>query len=199
MSLTIEELKEQIVSCKSCGLCHTLPEGTTPVPFTGNHKAKLMLIGEAPGKEEQDLGEPFVGLCGKFLTKMLKEIGLSRQDVFIDNTVKCLPLDGNKCRPPTQMEIQSCKHHVRRAINIVKPKVIVTLGKTPTATILGGIVKKNFAMKDVVGNYFELVDYNTIVIPNYHPSYLLQHGRKQVDVAKRILEEARDLAYGKNT
>ena len=94
------------LNCTRCTLCETR---TNVVAGKGNKNAKLMLVGEAPGADEDLLGEPFVGRCGDLLTKMLTDLGIHRENVYITNTVKCRPVEGKKNRPPKKEEIQSCK------------------------------------------------------------------------------------------
>lgn len=197
-----ENLQNSIRQCQCCSLCHKIPKDTTPVPFTGNPKAKLLILGEAPGKTEQEMGEPFQGTCGQLLNKMLIDAGLDRnQDVCIDNVVKCLPLNGNKCRPPTQMEIFSCKPWWTTLIMHMNPVVIMTLGKTATSAVVGSQLAKNYRLDDVVGKTFQYTDdrggvmIDTIVVPNYHPSFLMQYGRKYTMKATEIIKQARDIAY----
>ena len=111
-----------------------------------------MLVGEAPGADEDLLGEPFVGRCGDLLTKMLTDLGIDRENVYITNTVKCRPVEGKKNRPPKKEEIQSCKNWLWKEIQEVAPKVIVTFGKVPTSLLLK-ISKHKLKLGDVVGRF----------------------------------------------
>lgn len=176
-----------VESCTKCPLHKLMPDACFPVPRNGPENASIMLVGEALGKDEAIMQEPFIGLCGRFLNKMLKQAGLKRNELCITNTVKCNPRVGNKNRPPTQEEIDSCKSWLWDDIKTVKPDKIVTFGKVPTYTLLKGQLKKSFKLTDVAG-VEHTVDYtDAVIIPCYHPSYLLQHGRKKVDEAIDIL------------
>lgn len=121
--MTLEELHEQIRKCNKCGLCFG---STQVVPGVGNPDANIMFIGEAPGEQEDKKGEPFVGAAGKFLNEMLETIGLERKDIFISNVVKCRPPNN---RDPLPEEIQTCLPHLKDQIAVIKPKIIVTLGR----------------------------------------------------------------------
>ncbi len=192
-------LAEEIKLCQSCGLCKNMP--FKPIPGVGPSDARLMIVGEAPGEDESIMEEPFVGQCGRLLDRLLKEAGLERDQIYICNTVNCRPVEGKKNRTPTQVEINQCKHWLYKQIGIVKPQVIFTLGKIPTRTILH--LKSSFTLKDYIGiphnTKFDLM-YNfeeenpplfhfANVIPNYHPSYLMQYGKKELELAVNIFKK----------
>lgn len=120
---SLSDLKDLVAACRRCPLYKTK---TMDVPGNGNPKAKIMFIGEAPGKQEDLTGEPFIGAAGKFLNEMLSSIGLKREDVFIGNVVKHRP-PGN--RDPEPSEIQACWPYLARQIEIIRPKLIVFLGR----------------------------------------------------------------------
>lgn len=117
------EVEEQIRGCTLCDLSRTR---TNAVPGEGNRSADIMFIGEAPGFHEDRQGEPFVGAAGKFLDEMLESIGMDRSTVYITNVVKCRP-PGN--RDPLPDEIAACSTYIDRQIELIDPKVIVTLGR----------------------------------------------------------------------
>ena len=121
--MNLGDFHQSITACKKCAL-HK--ERTQVVPGSGNPKASIMFIGEAPGKKEDELGTPFMGAAGKFLNEMLDSIELDRADVFIANTVKCRP---PKNRDPEKKEIETCLPYLKKQISIIQPKIIVTLGR----------------------------------------------------------------------
>lgn len=168
---TLAEIRDEIgLNCKRCDLC----EGRTQVVNSvGSETADLMIVGEAPGADEDEKGEPFVGRAGKLLTKILEAIGFSRHDVFIGNINRCRP-PGN--RQPTLEESAMCKPFLLREIAVVKPKVIVVLGNTATKNLLDtktGITKLR-------GNFEEFRGVK--VMPTFHPAYLLRDPRKKREV-----------------
>lgn len=125
-----EALKELFLEAKTCVRCPQLAETRTTVVFgAGNANADLMFVGEAPGRNEDEQGVPFVGQAGKLLEKLLGEIGLERGDVFIANTLKCRP-PGNRDPQPT--ELQNCSSYLLSQIELIEPKVICTLGNFAT-------------------------------------------------------------------
>lgn len=126
----LAEIREEVSTCKACSLC----EGRTNVVFgEGNPHACVMIIGEAPGKNEDLQGKPFVGAAGKFLDELLKVAGLKREDVFIANVLKCRPPSN---RNPKPEEIEACATFLRQQTQTISPDVIVTLGNFATQFIL---------------------------------------------------------------
>lgn len=182
-------LINDINNCRACTLINTV---TKKVPGGGSTDADLMLIGEAPGYNEDKMGKPFVGKAGEKLTGMLGYIGMSRDDVYITNVVKCRP--PNNADPEGEW-IKSCSPFLDREISIIKPRFILTLGRFATKYMLGREVK----MKDIAGKSFRVRD-NIILVPTYHPSALL-HAKGQfkdilrhriaddLNVLKNIMEE----------
>jgi DNA polymerase len=149
--------------CARCKL-HTL--GRTQVVFgVGHPEADLMFVGEAPGADEDMQGEPFVGRAGQLLTKIIEAIGLKREDVYIANVIKCRP-PGN--RNPEPDEVEQCEPFLFRQIDTVKPKVIVALGKFAAQCLL----RTNDPITRIRGREFKYRD--AILIPTYHPAYLLR-------------------------
>jgi DNA polymerase len=122
----LKEVYEQARGCEDCALHRTR---TNVVFGAGNADAELMFIGEAPGANEDKLGLPFVGQAGKLLDKLLGEIGLERQDVFVANTLKCRPPDN---RDPHPQEIEACQGYLRQQVDLIEPTVICTLGNFST-------------------------------------------------------------------
>lgn len=162
---TLEDIKTEIgPACMRCKLC-TL--GRTQIVFgTGNPKARLMLVGEAPGEEEDERGEPFVGRSGQLLTKIIEAIGLSREQVYIANVIKCRPPNN---RNPEPDEVAACEPYLFRQIDVINPTVIVPLGKFAAQCLL----KTIDPITKLRGRRF---DYRgTTLIPTFHPAYLLRN------------------------
>jgi uracil-DNA glycosylase family 4 len=164
MSMTLQELGREAATCTRCRLA----KGRTQVVFgVGNPHAGLMFIGEGPGYYEDKQGEPFVGAAGQLLTKLLGEIGLRREDVYICNVVKCRP-PGN--RDPLPDEIESCRPYLEGQLENIRPRVIVTLGNFATRFILD----RQISISRVRGQRFT-IDGRT-VIPTFHPAAVLHGG-----------------------
>lgn len=155
------------------------------VPPCGSLSSSIMIIGEAPGKDELILQKPFVGRCGKLLDKMLEKAGISRDKCYITNTVKTACRDGNKNRPPTDEEIESNIGCLFEEIKESKAKVILCLGKVPTRALLG--LKKTFKLSDYVGKIYQREYTKAHIIPLFHTSYLLQYGSKLTEEAQTLL------------
>ena len=159
------ELMKVVEQCKACDLGTTC---TNKVFADGSAKAKIMLIGEAPGAEEDASGIPFVGRAGKLLTQFLTEAGFDRnKDFYIVNTVKCRPPNN---RVPSDFEKNCCSDYLSAQINIVKPKVIVLCG----ATALKSFSQKEYKISDIRGQWIDLFgEIKAMAI--FHPSYLLRN------------------------
>ncbi len=132
MNSELETIKLKIIECTKCELSKTR---TKSVPGKGNFSADVMFIGEAPGKNEDKTGEPFVGIAGQRLTQALENAGISRESVYITNVVKCRP---PKNRIPIVSEREACGNYLQKEIAIIKPKIICVLGNTAFNSILGG-------------------------------------------------------------
>src|SRR3989338_9275653 len=126
----LESLKQEALNCRRCGLHKTR---LNVVFGSGNPKAALMFIGEAPGEDEDIQGMPFVGRAGQLLTKIIEAMGLERKDVYIANILKCRPPNN---RMPLPSEILACEENLKKQIEIIKPKVICALGKFASQTLL---------------------------------------------------------------
>lgn len=129
---TLEIIADEVRRCALCRLCESRKNA---VPGEGSKSAKIMFIGEAPGRNEDEQGRPFVGAAGKLLTEALEEAGLSRNEVFITNVVKCRPPNN---RVPTDQERASCRPYLERQIRLINPKIICILGRTAFESLLGG-------------------------------------------------------------
>ncbi len=160
---SLEELENTVNNCKKCQLHLTRKNA---VFGKGSGKLKLLIIGEAPGAEEDDKGEPFIGRAGKLLTKMLSAIGIERDDVYICNVLKCRPPDN---RDPLPEEIEKCSYYLDRQLDFLKPDQILALGRIAAVRLLG----KNETMKELrekIHSYKGIPVYVT-----YHPSALLRN------------------------
>ena len=150
--------------CSRCKL-HTL--GRKQVVFgVGNPNADLMFVGEAPGADEDIQGEPFVGRAGQLLTKIIEAIGLRREDVYIANVIKCRPPNN---RNPEPDEVEQCEPFLFRQVDIIRPKVIVALGKFAAQCL----VRTDAPITRIRGREFTYRD--AVLIPTYHPAYLLRN------------------------
>jgi DNA polymerase len=160
---TVLSLEETILKCQKCPLAETR---THAVPGEGNLNAELMFIGEAPGRDEDMQGRPFVGRAGQLLTKIIQAMTFQRDEVYITNIVKCRP-PGN--RNPQSNEIASCKDYLLTQIDQINPKVIVTLGKVAADFF----IRSSVGMTALRGDFYDFGD--TKVMPTFHPSYLIRN------------------------
>lgn len=163
--------------CQKCGLCATR---THVVFFDGNPNAKLMIIGEGPGQQEDATGVPFVGRAGKLLDKILESAGIDRKtETYICNVVKCRP-PGN--RVPTPDEAASCRPYLEAQIQFVQPPLIMLAG----ATAVQHILKVKDPISRIRGKWFEYGN-NARVMPVFHPSYLLRNDSREVGSPKWLM------------
>ncbi len=182
----LEELKEEVYRCKKCPL-HL--QKTNYVFGSGNPYAKVMFVGEAPGADEDREGLPFVGRAGKLLTQLLKEIGLDREkDVYIANVLKCRP-PGN--RDPLPAEIRACSPYLVKQIKIIKPKLLVALGRF-AAYFLSG--RDKVPLSKLRGKLHESV-FGPRLLVTYHPAAILRNPGRMHEIKSdfrmilKILEE----------
>ena len=168
---TLEGLRKQAEECHLC----ELSKGRTKVVFgEGNINADILFIGEGPGASEDTQGKPFVGKSGELLTKMIENVlEIPREHVYITNIVKCRPL-GN--REPTTSEAHTCIPYLHKQIELIKPKLIVTLG----GTAYHYLTEDNTPITQVRGILKKQADYT--IIPTYHPSYLLRNPSAKKEV-----------------
>ncbi len=172
----MEQLRKKAVVCVKC---HELAKTRTQVVFgVGHPRAELLLIGEAPGADEDALGKPFVGRAGQLLTKILQAMGYEREEVYIANVLKCRPPDN---RQPASQEIENCLPYLVAQIEIMQPKVIVALGAVAVRALLDiklGITKLR-------GHWYE---YKGIpLMPTYHPAYLLRN--QSLSIKREVWED----------
>lgn len=157
-----EALQAEVAPCTKCDLCKTR---TQTVFGSGNKNADWMIIGEGPGQNEDQQGLPFVGKAGQLLTEMLRAIGLDREEVFIANIVKCRPPAN---RDPKPIEIETCKPYLLRQMALLKPKIIVVLGRVAAQALLN----TDEPIGKLRGKIHTLNDTPVVVV--YHPAYLLR-------------------------
>lgn len=160
-------LEEAALEAAGCTLCR-LANGRTQVVYgVGDPRADLMFIGEGPGFHEDKQGQPFVGAAGQLLNRMLGEIGLAREEVYIANCVKCRPPNN---RDPLPDELDACTPYLREQIRLVDPHVVVTLGNFATRYVL----QKPVSISRVRGQRFSIGE--RVVIPTFHPAAILHGG-----------------------
>lgn len=176
----IQELMELCLQCRRCGLRDTC---SNVVFGDGDPEAQLMLVGEAPGQEEEKQGRPFVGPAGKLLDNILNAAGFRREDVYITNVVKCRP---PKNRIPKQEEADLCSAYLTRQIELIQPRLIVCLGALATKYLVHHDAKVTAVRGDV------FVKGGIQIIPTYHPAALLRDNNKKKPVW-RDFQKIRDL------
>jgi uracil-DNA glycosylase len=155
-------IQAEVANCTKCSLCATR---TQTVFGSGNKQADWMLVGEAPGQHEDEQGQPFVGKAGLLLTEMLRAIGLSREEVFITNILKCRPPNN---RDPHAEEVESCNNYLQRQQKLIRPKIILAIGRIAAQTLL----KTDAPLASLRGKVHTFN--NTPVVVVYHPAYLLR-------------------------
>jgi DNA polymerase len=175
-----DELRSLAHDCTKCRLAGTR---TNVVFGVGSPTADLMFIGEAPGRDEDLQGEPFVGRAGQLLTDIIKAMKLTRDEVYIANVIKCRPPEN---RNPEPDELDACRPFIRRQVELIQPKVIVTLGRFALQSLL----EKAYGISAARGQWLE---YNGVkVMPTYHPAYLLRNPAAKKEVwadMKKVMAE----------
>jgi DNA polymerase len=170
VSETLEEIRTDLGDCRRCRLC----EKRKHIVFgAGDSHAKLMFVGEGPGYDEDQMGEPFVGAAGRLLTKIIEAIHYTREQVYICNIIKCRP-PGN--RNPMPDEIEVCFPFLKRQIASVKPDIICALGTFAAQTLL----ETKSPISKLRGSFYDYM--GSKVLPTYHPAYLLRNPEKKRDV-----------------
>ena len=181
----LETLKAEVLAAECCQLCRSR---NNLVFGEGNPDARLVFVGEAPGREEDLRGRPFVGRAGQLLTKIIESIGLKRQDVYICNILKCRPPNN---RNPFPTEIQACWGYLVRQLEIIRPDIICALGKFAAQTLL----KSTESISRIRGRFFDYQGVN--LIPTFHPAYLLRNPGDKRLVWEDMKKIKRELAKGK--
>lgn len=180
-----DELQAQVAACTACAL----HKGRTQTVFgVGSHQSRWMVIGEAPGADEDRQGEPFVGSAGKLLNAMLLAIGLKREEVYIANVVKCRPPND---RDPLPEEAAACETYLKRQIALLQPKVILVVGRIAAHNLL----KTDSTLGALRGKQLRYADTGIPVVVTYHPAYLLRSPREKrkawedLQFARRVFSE----------
>ena len=183
-NMTWDELKKACAECEGCELCKTR---TNCVFGVGNKNADILFVGEAPGEQEDLSGTPFVGRAGQLLDKFLYAIDINREDVYIANILKCRP---PKNRDPLPAEEDACIGYLREQVALIKPKVIVCLGRIAAMRL----IKPDFKITQEHGQWFKKGGYLMTAV--YHPAAVLRDPRKKEDmledmkkIKEKILEE----------
>ncbi|RJQ52813.1 MAG: uracil-DNA glycosylase [Nitrospiraceae bacterium] len=178
--IALQALRDEIGDCTRCKLSR---KRTNLVFGEGPHDAGIMFIGEGPGRDEDIQARPFVGEAGKLLTNLIVKLGLTREEVYIANIVKCRPPNN---REPDEEEIATCMPFVERQAEIIKPGVIVSLGRISAQSLLG----TRISISKIRGRFF---DYKGIpLMPTFHPAYLLRNPKDKWltwDDMKKVLEK----------
>ncbi len=173
-------LVSEIAACRECGLWKGRKN---PVPGNGDEHAELMFVGEAPGADEDASGLPFVGKAGQLLDRMIAAMGLTREQVYVTNSVKCRPPENRTPEPP---ETNACRPFLDRQRALVTPKVIVALGAPAARTLLG----REEGITALRGRFFD--QGSARVMPTYHPAYLLRNPGKKAEAwgdLKKVMKE----------
>jgi DNA polymerase len=171
----LEDLKNITMNCNKCKLCQNRQNVVFGV---GNPNADLMFIGEGPGGDEDRLGEPFVGRAGQLMNKAFDVVGIKRENVYIANIVKCRPPHN---RDPEADEIKACMDYLRNQVVIIKPKVIVLLGRIALQNILG----PEYKITESRGKWIEKK--GILYMPTWHPAALLRDETKKIDFLKDLM------------
>jgi len=168
ITIMLEKIRSNVLACQKCGLCKGR---INAVPGEGNPNADVMFIGEGPGKSEDEKGVPFVGAAGKFLDELLAEIGMKRSDVFITNVVKCRPPEN---RDPQDDEIAVCWPYLEEQIKLIKPKLIITLGRHAMNRFLPDL--KISQVHGQAKRFKGVGNDKQVYFPMYHPAVALYNG-----------------------
>lgn len=184
MRVSWQSLYDEIYACEKCDLCRRIHN---KVPGQGDVNARLMFIGEGPGADEDLQGLAFVGAAGQLLTKMIAAMGMTREEVYICNIVKCRPPQN---RVPDPVEAAACLPYLRQQVALVKPKVIVLLGATAAKTL----IREDFRITRERGRWIEKK--GVWFMPTYHPAALLRDESKKRDAwndLQLVMEKLKEL------
>ncbi len=168
-------LSDTLKKCEGCTICPLYKTKTNTVFGTGNENARLMFVGEAPGEKEDLSGIPFVGPAGKLFDKYLEYVGLSREEVYIANILKCRP---PKNRDPLPEESDACMVYLREQVTSIKPEIIVCLGRIAATKL----IKPDFKITAQHGKWFDKKGFKMCAV--YHPSALLRDTSKKADMLR---------------
>ena len=180
---SLEEVYQSLEGCERCKLCKGR---TNIVRGEGSTKPEIMFVGEAPGAKEDETGRPFIGRSGQLLTKMIEAMGVKREDVFIANVVKCRPPEN---RAPKPDEVEQCRPFLEAQIKMLKPKMVVALGKTATANLL--------QTKEAIGELRGKIHsyQGTKLIVTFHPAYLLRNPPAEKDCWEDLQRAMKELGW----
>ncbi|MEM3542660.1 MAG: type-4 uracil-DNA glycosylase [Candidatus Methanomethylicia archaeon] len=178
----MEKLRLEVKNCRKCDLWR---HRRNPVLGDGNINASIVFIGEAPGYWEDVKGLPFVGAAGKLLDEILGKAGIKRSEVYITNIVKCRPPEN---RDPNEREIEACHTYLDRQLNLIKPEIIVTLGRHSTSYIFSKAGIKFTSISEVQGKIYraKFLGMNVYVIASYHPAAALYNIKLRGEIEKAI-------------
>ena len=183
LSKSYQSLEEIVADIRVCTKCSLHESRTNTVPGIGTPQAKLIFVGEGPGAHEGLQGVPFVGRAGNLLTQMILEMGLSREQVFITNIVKCRPPNN---RNPLSSEILACEPYLQEQLRLISPRIICTLGSPAAKTLLG--IQESIT--NIRGKWFT---YEGIkLMPTFHPAYLLRSPSKKRQAWEDLQEIMRE-------
>ena len=182
--MTLKELREYISDCQRCEIAKNR---LNLVFGLGNENAEIVFVGEAPGADEDKQGEPFVGKAGQLLTKIIKAMGFERSDVYITNILKCRPPEN---RDPLPQEVANCEPFLLKQLEIIKPKIIIALGKYASQTLLN----TDIPITQLRGKFY---DFHSIpLMSTFHPSFLLRNPNKKREVwedMKKVLKRLKEV------
>ena len=168
-----------VARMRGCTACSLSEQRTQVVVGTGDENARLLIIGEAPGRTEDEGGEPFRGRSGRLLVELLAEIGVTREECFITNVVKCRPPNN---RTPTRAEITSCRPWWEQQLSYVRSTIVLTLGNTATQTVVGHRAPM------AVSHGVPVTAHGHVIVPTYHPAAALRGGNSVVAVMREDLK-----------
>lgn len=180
---SLKQVHETLEGCQRCKLC----QGRTHIVLgEGSTQPEILFVGEAPGAKEDETGRPFVGRSGQLLTKMIEAMGVKREDVFIANVVKCRPPEN---RPPKPDEVEQCRPFLEAQIKMLKPKVVVALGKTAAMNLLQ--TKESIGeLRGKIHSY-----QGTKLIATFHPAYLLRNPPAKKDCWEDLQRAMKELGW----
>lgn len=186
----LRTLENRITLCTDCNLCHNR---AFSVPGEGPLDADIVIIGEAPGAQENSTGRPFLGRSGQKLNQMLAAAGISRADCYVTNMVKCWPGQGNP--DPPQQALEACEHWLDSQLELIRPRGIITLGKYSTSKFMSMDGTSMGRLQGAVRKAYWSADEPVFIMPLYHPSYLLRNPQ-EAPITQAHLDKFKEFIYG---